>query len=52
MNKRVILLAILAALAALTAASLPGTASADYGTPAQYQVEISANNVQGGNFWF
>ncbi|HZD86542.1 MAG TPA: hypothetical protein VE088_00885 [Gaiellaceae bacterium] len=28
------------------------TARADYGTRALYQVEISANNVQGGNFWF
>jgi hypothetical protein len=29
-----------------------GTARADYGTGTQFQVEISANNVQGGNFWF
>ncbi len=28
------------------------TARADYGTGTQYQVEISANNVQGGNFWY
>jgi hypothetical protein len=45
-------LAVAAALAALTAALLPGAASADYGTRAQYQVEISANDVHGGNFWF
>ncbi len=45
-------LALVAALASLTAALLPGGAPADYGTGALYQVEISANNVQGGNFWF
>jgi hypothetical protein len=28
------------------------TARADYGTGTQFQVEISANNVQGGNFWY
>jgi hypothetical protein len=28
------------------------TARADYGPGTQFQVEISANNVQGGNFWF
>jgi hypothetical protein len=38
-----------------TAALLAGTtatARADYGPGTQFQVEISANNVQGGNFWF
>jgi hypothetical protein len=49
---RVMVLALVGALAALTAALLPGAASADYGTRAQHQVEISANNVQGANFWF
>jgi hypothetical protein len=33
-------------------AGAAGTARADYGTGTQFQVEISANNVQGGNFWF
>lgn len=28
------------------------TARADYGPGTQFQVEISANNVSGGNFWF
>ena len=28
------------------------TARADYGPGTQFQVEISANNVHGGNFWF
>jgi hypothetical protein len=36
------------ALSAGTAAP----ARADYGTGTQFQVEISANNVDGGNFWY
>lgn len=41
---------VVAALAVFggTAAS----ARADYGPGTQYQVEISANDVHGGNFWF
>lgn len=42
--------------AAVAAAAIGGAyaspAKADYGTGTQYQVEISANNVYGGNFWF
>jgi hypothetical protein len=51
---RRVALALLVASAA-TAALLAGstaTARADYGPGTQFQVEISANNVQGGNFWF
>jgi hypothetical protein len=33
-------------------AGTASTARADYGPGTQHQVEISANNVQGGNFWF
>jgi hypothetical protein len=50
---RVGLIALLAGLAA--AAMLVGAAStarADYGPGTQFQVEISANDVHGGNFWF
>lgn len=43
-------------LAVLTAAAIFGgtaaTARGDYGPGTQFQVEISANNVHGGNFWF
>lgn len=45
-------LLLLLALVTATAAALAASASADYGPGAMYQVEISANNVQGGNFWF
>jgi hypothetical protein len=50
---RIGLVALLAGLAA--AAVIAGTAStarADYGSGTQFQVEISANDVHGGNFWF
>lgn len=33
-------------------AGTAATARADYRTGTQHQVEISANNVHGGNFWF
>ena len=33
-------------------AGTAATARADYGTGTQYQVEISANDVHGGNFWY
>jgi hypothetical protein len=45
----------LLAAAVVAVALLAGTvaaARADYGPGTQFQVEISANNVQGGNFWF
>lgn len=45
------LLVALAAVAAL-AGGVVSTARADYGTGTQYQVEISANNVYGGNIWY
>lgn len=41
--------------AGTTAALLAGgtaTARADYGPGTQFQVEISANSLQGGSFWF
>lgn len=46
----IVLVAAAAALALFAGAA--ATARADYGTDTQYQVEISANDVQGGNFWF
>jgi hypothetical protein len=46
-------LAILAVtLASVGALAVAPSSRADYGTGTQYQVEISANNVSGGNFWF
>lgn len=48
MRKLLLLLAVTAA----AAAALTTTASADYGPGTVYQVEISANDVHGGNFWF
>lgn len=33
-------------------AGTAATARADYGPGTQHQIEISANNVYGGNFWF
>ncbi|MGZ4532841.1 MAG: hypothetical protein ACXVXP_10875 [Mycobacteriaceae bacterium] len=33
-------------------AGTAGTAHADYGSGTQFQVEVSANNVHGGNFWY
>ncbi|HEY5694317.1 MAG TPA: hypothetical protein VIR14_07405 [Gaiellaceae bacterium] len=44
------LIAVLAAIAVLAGAAT--TARADYGRGTQFQVEISANDVHGGNFWF
>src|SRR5579859_1130095 len=41
----------IAAVMAAAGASAP-TARAAYGSGIQYQTEISANNVDGGNFWF
>lgn len=49
-SARVLLVAGVAAIALFVGTA--GTARADYGTGSQYQVEISANNVQGGSFWF
>jgi len=46
----IVLLAGVAAVAVSTGAA--STARADYGPGTQFQVEISANNVHGGNFWF
>lgn len=48
MHRLLLLLTVLAATTAVFAAG----ASADYGTGTQFQVEISANNVYGGNIWF
>jgi hypothetical protein len=48
MRKMILLLTLVAAVAAALAAG----ASADYGPGTQYQVEISANNVHFGNFWY
>lgn len=47
---RIGLLAALAVAAVLAGGAT--TARADYGPGTQFQVEISANNVHGGNFWF
>lgn len=47
---RVLLVAGVTAVALF--AGTATTARADYGPGTQFQVEISANNVQGGNFWF
>lgn len=46
-------LALLAALAAAATAVFAATASADYGTGAVYQIELSANvpGTQGGGVW-
>lgn len=46
-------LALLAALAVAAAAVFATTASADYGTGAAYQIELSANipGTQGGGVW-
>jgi hypothetical protein len=41
-----------AAVAVALFAGTAATARADYGPGTQFQVEISANNVHGGNFWF
>jgi hypothetical protein len=56
MRRGLVRIAWVAVLAgATTIALLAGAAStarADYGPGTQFQVEISANNVHGGNFWF
>jgi hypothetical protein len=44
--------ALLGVVLAVLFAGTAATARADYGPGTQFQVEISANNVQGGNFWF
>jgi hypothetical protein len=50
---RTVLVMLLAGAAAVAAfAATARTARADYGPGTQHQVEISANNVHGGNFWF
>jgi hypothetical protein len=46
----VMLLSGVAAVALFAGTAAP--ALADYGPGTQFQVTISANNVQGGNFWF
>jgi hypothetical protein len=48
MRKLLLLLAVCSA----AAAAFTTSASADYGPGTIYQVEISANSVQGGSFWF
>jgi hypothetical protein len=48
MRKLLLLLAVTAA----AAVAFTTSASADYGPGTQYQVEISANSLTGGNFWF
>lgn len=45
------LLAAIVVVAAI-AGGFVSSAKADYGPGTQYQVEISANNVYGGNFWY
>jgi hypothetical protein len=42
---------VVAATAAIAGGAV-SSAKADYGPGTQYQVEISANSVQGGSFWF
>jgi hypothetical protein len=47
--------ALVAGVVVVAAAVFGGTAAsarADYGPGTQFQVEISANDVHGGNFWF
>jgi hypothetical protein len=52
-NRSSALLVLAAATVAVALfAGTAATARADYGTGTQFQVEISANNVHGGNFWF
>lgn len=51
MRRAVLVAAALVAVAA-TAGLAAAPASADYGSGSVYQVEISANNVDGGNIWF
>jgi hypothetical protein len=48
---RKVLLAAIVAIAVI-AGGATSSAKADYGPGTQYQVEISANNVYGGNFWY
>jgi hypothetical protein len=51
--RRGALLMLVAGVAAVGLfAGTAATARADYGTGTEYQVEISANNVFGGNFWY
>lgn len=45
-------LLVAAVVGAALFAGTAATARGDYGPGTQYQVEISANNVHGGNFWF
>jgi hypothetical protein len=47
-----LLVAVSGLAAAAVLAGAAATARADYGPGTQYQVEISANDVHGGNFWF
>lgn len=48
MRKLPVLLAVVAA----AAVAFTANASADYGPGTQYQVEITANDLHSGNFWF
>lgn len=52
-HQRIGLVALLAVLGAIgMLAGAARTARADYGRGTQFQIEISANDVHGGNFWF
>lgn len=51
-RRAVLVMLVAAATAAAVCAGAAATARADYGPGTVYQVEISANNVQGGNFWY